>query len=183
MAKAPKNIKLSKEQKEEFRRLTQLANRRIKNAFTAYEKEGNKTVPREITGGIQVREQWASEKYALSRSTKFATEKEYRKQLHFLRQFEHMRPGIKEYTTIHREKTLIAMETILGTDVPEEIVNAVNKANAPKVSKLWEAFSDKASRMGLKYSSQDAVYQALMDTFSEDLQGFSSIIPTKKKAG
>ena len=59
-----KYIKLTAQQKDEIRRLTQLANRRIRNAFKAYEKEGKRVVPLEIVGKpeLQTREGWHTEK-------------------------------------------------------------------------------------------------------------------------
>lgn len=180
-----KYVKLSAEQKEEIRRLTQLANRRIKQAFKVYEAEGRKIAPKDVTGGIQTREQWASKNYALSRSVRFESEKEYRKQLHFLRQFEFMRPTMTEYTEVQREKTLQGMQTVLGDDVeiPKEVKEAISKANAPQLSKFWKAFSDKAARMGMKYSSNEAATAAMTEVFLEDVQGMSSSIPIGKKAG
>lgn len=165
-----KHIELSKAQKEEIRRLTQLANRRIKSAFQAYQKEGMDIVPREVTGGIQLKEQWASDKYAISRSVKFASQKEYREQLNFLRSFEVTRPGIKEYTEVQRQKTLQAVETTLGEEVPDKVVKKLNKMSAPQLSKFWNKFDDKATKMGAKYSSNDAMYQTLSEFFPEDMK-------------
>jgi hypothetical protein len=153
--------------KEEFRRLTQLANRRIAAAMKAYEAEGKKIAPYDVTGGIQTRKQWESDKYALSRSIKFESEKEYKQHLHWLRQFEHMRPGIKEYTQVQREKTLAGMETALG-EVPEALSKLINQMTAPQLSDFWDKFSRAASRLGMKYSSGDAAQQAVQDYFSED---------------
>jgi methionine synthase II (cobalamin-independent) len=129
-------ITLSAAQKEEIRRLTQFANRRIANAFKSYEKEGMDVVPNEITGGIQTREDWASDKYAISRSIKFASQKEYREQLHWLRQFEVMRPSITEYSEAQQEKTLQGLETALG-DVPNALKDMVKKLSAPELTSLW----------------------------------------------
>lgn len=167
-----KYIDLSKAQKEEIRRLTQLANRRIKAAFKAYEKEGMRITPREVTGNIQIREQWYSEKYALSRSVRFETQKEYRQHLHYLRQFEHARPGIKEYTQAQREKTLDAIETSLG-EVPKDLQQKIMKMNAPQLAKFWEKFSEKSQKLGLKYASDKAMEAALHDFFPEDVQSFN----------
>jgi hypothetical protein len=172
---AGKYVELTKAQKEEIRRLTQLANRRIKAAFKAYEKEGMSVVPKEITGGIQLREQWESEKYALSRSVKFESMKDYREQLNFLRSFEVTRPGIKEYTAVHREKTLEAIETSLGTSVPNDIIKKVKKLSAPQLSKFWNSFSDKAVKLGAKYSSTAAMGATLAEFFPEDIAHFNMI--------
>jgi hypothetical protein len=47
--------KLDKAQKEEVRRLTQLANRRIAAARKAFAKEGMSIAPKAVTGGIQIK--------------------------------------------------------------------------------------------------------------------------------
>lgn len=172
---AGKFIDLSAAQKEEIRRLTQLANRRIKAAFKAYEKEGKEVVPREVVGDIQLREQWASEKYAISRSVKFTSHKEYREQLQFLRKFEFQMPGIKEYTKVQREKTLQGIETSLGTEVPADIVKKINKMSAPQLSEFWNEFSDKAAKLGMKYSSNAAMQQTFEELFSEDVKNATNV--------
>jgi hypothetical protein len=169
-----------KEQKEEFRRLTQLANRRISQAFKEYEKAGKKVAPYDVTGGIQTREQWASEKYALSRSIKFASEREYKQHLHWLRQFEHMRPSMTEYTQVQREKTLQGIETSIGTDVPEQLSKMINKLNAAQLSDFWNKFSDKASKMGMKYSSDAALAATAAEFFEEDVKGLATNLITGK---
>ena len=182
MAKKSDYIALSKAQKEEVRRLTQLANRRIAAAFKAYESEGKTIVPNEVTGGIHLREDWASKKYAISRSVKFKSQKEYREQLHWLRQFEHMRPGIKEYTQVQREKTLQGLETALG-DVPEDVQKKVGKMTAPQLSEFWNVFSDKAARMGAQYSSNDAMDSTINEFFPEDKEALvQAPFKQKKKA-
>lgn len=170
-------MKLSAQQKEEIRRLTQLANRRIANAFKAYEKEGKTLAPSEVTGGIQTREQWHSEKYALSRSVKFESFKEYREQIHFLRQFEVMRPSITEYTKVQQEKTLQAIESSLG-HLPKGTAKQINKMSAPQLAEFWKQFSDNARRAGMKYSSDAIMNQTMNDMFPEDVK---AIVP--KKAG
>ena len=43
-------VQLNPAQKEEIRRLTQLANRRIKNVDKAYAKEGKSVLPKELVG-------------------------------------------------------------------------------------------------------------------------------------
>ncbi len=172
-----KYIKLTAQQKEEVRRLTQLANRRIANAFKAYEKEGKTLAPSEVTGGIQTREQWASEKYALSRSVKFESFKEYRDRIHFLRQFEVTRPSITEYNKIQQEKTLQAIESSLG-QIPEGTEKKISKMTAPQLAEFWKQFSNNASRAGMKYSSDAIMNQTMNDMFPEDIK---AVVP--KKAG
>jgi len=170
-----KYVKLSKQQKDEIRRLTQLANRRIANAFKVYEREGKSIAPSEVTGGIQTREQWHSEKYALSRSVKFTSMQEYRKQLHYLRQFEVMRPGIKEYTEIQREKTLQAIESSLG-QIPTGTTKQINKMTAPQLTEFWKLFSDKARKKGMKYASGEVMEDTMREFFPEDIK---TVVPKK----
>jgi hypothetical protein len=183
MAKKPKagyTIK-DKDAKEEFRRLTQFANRRIAAAFKEYEKEGFRVVPADVTGGLSTRQDWYSDKYALSRSIKFANEKEYKKHLHWLRQFEHIRPTIGEYTDVQRTKTLDAIETTLGMDVPEQLAKTIAKASAPQLSRLWKEFNRKVVRQGFRYSSNDAMSAALLEIFPEDVTGMATSLEGKFK--
>ena len=171
-----KYIKLTANQKDEVRRLTQLANRRIKAAEKAYRKEGMSVLPAEVAGKYQIKEQWNTKNTPISRSVKFEDQKAYRKQLQYLRSFEATRPGIKEYTRIQQEKTKEAMETSLGADVPDQLAKKVEKMTAPELSKFWKSFSDKASKMGVKYASDSAMNQTLSEFFPEDMQGFTQNI-------
>jgi hypothetical protein len=173
-------VKLSKAQKEEIRRLTQLANRRIKAAFKAYEKEGKSVMPYEVVGNVDIREKWDSEKYALSRSIKFATQNEYKMRLKYLRQFEKERPGIKEYTKIQREKTKIAMETSLGQELPNYVSKVIDKMTAPQLSDFWQKFNKKSAKLGMKYSSNEAMAKAMQDYFQEDIE---HLYTDEQKAG
>jgi hypothetical protein len=171
--------KLDKAQKEEVRRLTQLANRRIAAAAKAFEKEGMSIAPKAVTGGIQIKEQWNSDKYAISRSIKFATEAEYKKQLAFLRQFDpsstkNARPSITEWTKTERDKTLAAVESVLGDDVPEELAKKISKMSAPQLSHFWKVFSDKAQKVGVKYNSNAIMMDTLAEFFPEDMKAFDN---------
>ena len=47
---ASKYVKLTSAQKDEIRRLTQLANRRIKFALKEYERSGGTVLPKEVVG-------------------------------------------------------------------------------------------------------------------------------------
>jgi hypothetical protein len=170
-----KFIDLSAAQKEEIRRLTQLANRRIKAADRAYRKEGLEIIPREIAGDYQIREKWTTSTTPISRSVKFTSQKEYRQQLQFLRSFEVGRPGIKEYTRVQQEKVLDAIETSLGVDVPKDLVKRVGKMSAPQMSDFWNAFSDKASKLGIKYASDKAMAQTIAEFFPEDLTAIAAV--------
>lgn len=167
--------KLTASQKDEIRRLTQLANRRIKSAEKAYSKEGMDVLPSEVTGDYQIKEKWNTKKAPISRSVKFESPQAYRKQLQFLRSFEVSRPSITDYTKIQRGKTLDAVETSLGVDIPEKMGQKVNKMSAPQLSQFWKSFSSKASKLGVKYSSEKAMEQTLAEFFPEDMEGFNTV--------
>jgi hypothetical protein len=173
-----KFVDLSNAQKEEIRRLTQLANRRIKAAQRAYAKEGLDVTPAEVTGQHQIKEQWHTESTPLSRSVKFQSQAEYRKQLNYLRSFERQRPGIKEYTDIQREKTNQALESSLGTSPPDSLRAKIDTMSPAQLSQFWKTFSDKSSKLGIKYSSSQAMAQSLSEFFPEDMANFNSL--TKK---
>lgn len=163
-------IKLTPKQKDEVRRLTQLANRRIKAAEKAYRKAGHDIVPREVAGRHQIRERWATKSTPISRSVRFEDEQAYRKQLKYLRSFEMEKPGIKEYTRVQRTKTAEAIETSLGQDLPENLQNKLSKMTAPELSEFWNKFSDKASKLGIQYSSEQAMQQTMNEIMPEDLE-------------
>lgn len=167
-----KYIKLTAQQKDEIRRLTQLANRRIRNAHRAYERAGKRIVPLEIVGKpeLQTKEGWHTEKTPLSRSVKFTSHREYRQHLQWLRQFEVSRPGIKEYTEIQRQKVAQAVATSLGGEYTFNVVmEKLSKMTAPEVADFWDTFSEKARRKGLQYSSEAVMIETFQELFPEDL--------------
>lgn len=170
-----KYIKLSPKQKDEIRRLTQLANRRIKAADRAYKKKGLQVLPRDVVGKYQVKEKWHTKNTPISRSIKFTSQKEYRRKLHELRQFEHMRPGIKEYSEVQRNKTKQAIESSLGMDVPGNLEKKIDKMSAPELSRFWDRYSEKASKLGLKYSSEQAMQETLNEVMGDDIGQLISI--------
>ena len=141
--------KLTAYEKNELRRLTQMANRRIIAYMVEYEKAGLSIIPKEVSGGIQTREQWATEKYAISRSTKFANEQAFRSHLNWLKQFERpaIRPRVTEYTKTQKLKTIEAYKTIMG-DINEETIKKIEKMSLPELTKFWKKFSDRARRLG-----------------------------------
>lgn len=168
MAKKPEYIKLTNEQKKELRRLTQLANRRIAAFTKEYEKYGLSIIPYEVSGGIQTRKQWATEKYAISRSTKFKSEIEFKKHMQWLRQFENpvIRETVTSYTKTQQKKTLQAMETALG-GVTDEQRRMIESMSAGELALFWDTFSDIANRKGVQYSSDATLYQT-WELFNED---------------
>lgn len=160
--------KLTPEQKNELRRLTQMANRRIKAYMQEYEKAGLSIIPKEVGGGIQTRSQWASEKYAISRSTKFANEEAFKAHLKWLSQFEKsaIRPRVTEYTKTQRTKTMEAYETIMG-GINEATAKKIEKMSLTDLTKFWKKFSDRARKLGTKYSS-DAMAILMEDELYEE---------------
>lgn len=171
---------LTKDQKDEIRRLTQLANRRIKYAAKEYARSGASVLPKEVVGGLQIREKWATPNTPISRSVKFESEREYKKQLAFLRSFdpkamkEAARPSISEYTMIQRSKTIDALETSFGVDINAGMAAKLNTMSAPKLSEFWDTYSKKAAKLGFKYSSSQAMAQTLQEFFPEDIQGLQT---------
>lgn len=171
---AGKYVNLSASQKDEIRRLTQLANRRIKFAEKEYKRSGGTVLPREVVGDLQIKEKWATPNTPISRSVKFESEKDYRKQLQFLRSFDPkaskqgVRPSISQYTLIQRDKTRNAIETSFGQEVSDAINDKISRMSAPQLSEFWNTYSRKSAKLGLKYSSGDAMRQTITEFFPED---------------
>lgn len=167
-------VSLSAQQKDEIRRLTQLANRRIKFAEKEYKRSGGTVLPREVVGDLQIKEKWATPNTPISRSVRFESEKDYRKQLQFLRSFDPKasnqgaRPSISQYTLIQRDKTRNAIETSFGQEVSGAINDKISKMTAPQLSEFWNTYSIKSAKLGLKYSSGDAMRQTITEFFPED---------------
>lgn len=161
-------VQLNPAQKEEIRRLTQLANRRIKNVDKAYAKEGKSVLPKELVANFQIRETWQTKANPLSRSVKFEDEKAYNEHLRMLRSFETSRPGIKEYTQIQRMKTSAAIETALGKDLPPSFAKKLGRMTAPTLADFWNKFSERAARMAASYSSLSAITETIEEFFPED---------------
>ncbi len=168
MASRDDLYKLTVEQKKELRRLTQLANRRIKAFTEVYEKEGLEIIPYEVSGGIQTRDQWHSENYALSRSTKFSSRKAFNEHMRFLRSFEHRRENVTEYTKTQRHKTAKAIRTSLGVRQGKKLVDEISKMNVAQMKKFWNEFENRARALGVSYSS-DAVMDQMLELYSEDV--------------
>lgn len=165
------NFKLTAAQKDEVRRLTQKANRRIKTAEKTYRQAGKDVLPREVVGQYQTKERWATPSTPMSRSVVFEDEQAYKKQMQFLRSFEspiNAKPTLTEYTKQQRTKTEQAMETSLGIDVPKSVKERLRTMTAPELSEFWNRFSDNASRAGLRYSSDAAMQQTMDEMFGED---------------
>jgi hypothetical protein len=192
--------KLDKAQKEEIRRLTQLANRRIAAARKEFGVNG--ISPSAITGGIQLKEDWFSEKYAISRSIKFENEAAYREQLKFLQSFDpkakgYTRPSLSEWAEVERNKTVAAVESVLGVDSLAEafpdpvdengnslldgkkkpvlgLYSKIMKMRARDMDAFWRVFSDKAKKVGPKYNSNAIMMDTLAEFFPEDIKAFNN---------
>lgn len=168
-----KTVKLTSVQKEEIRRLTQLANRRIANAMKLYESKGLTIAPYEVTGGIQERSQWVSDKYAISRSVKFNSVKDYKDQLRFLKQFDpkassNPAPTIVQHGKVQQKKMTAAIETITGGELKTSLLDKISKLDSAKASLFWKDFSEVASKLGTEYSSEALIPYA-EEYFKEDL--------------
>lgn len=150
--------KLTANQKSELRRLTQKANRRIIAFTKEYEKGGLEIIPFEVSGGIQHKSQWHTEKTPISRSIKFDSEKDFIKHINWLKKFDspiHTKT-VTEYTKKEREKTLKAINTSLGR-VKRTEYDMINKMSVAELSKFWIKFSSIAQQLGIEYSSKAAM--------------------------
>ena len=171
-----------KSQVDLIRRLTQKANRRITQAFKIYEETGKYRIPGAITEGrITTREDWSSEKYPLSRSIVFESEKAFQKHLAWLQRFDLPEargglPTMTEYQHIQGNKILLAMQTALGGatpyDMPPEIMEHMYKAimnmSAPEQTDFWKAFQKRGQKLLDKFSSKAAMEQALNEFFGKE---------------
>lgn len=160
--------RLTQDQKNELRRLTQKANRRIKAYMKEYEKEGLTIIPFEESGGIQTKEQWATERTPISRSTKFGSEQAFKKHMAWLKQFDNpaKTQPVSEYTKAQRKKTIKAIETSIGNIAPRE-KQIVNEMSAADLSKFWDKFSERAKKLGIRYSS-NAAMEGVLELYKED---------------
>ena len=179
-------LKLSVREKDNFRRLTQKANRRIKMATKQYEKEGLSVLPKKLTGGlIQHRSEWQTKKNPLSRSfTRFKTKREFNQYVNKLRQFDIPDskggvPTYTEYQSIGAMKMKQALDTSLGgavyRNVPPEIQEALDRRidnmGVEEQAKFWKAYSVQSQKMLLTYSSEVAMQKVMDEIFlKEDLK-------------
>lgn len=166
-------VNLTPAQKDEIRRLTQFSNRRILAVAREYKYAGKDVLPRELVGDYQIKEKWHATKTPISRSVKFDSMQDYRRQLNKLRAFEVQRDDIWTYTRVQKEKTLQAVESALGIEAPQELQDKINNLSAPKLADFWVNFSNKSARMGTKYSSNSAMQSAMEDYFKEDIDSLT----------
>src|SRR5690625_1435239 len=168
-------FKLTAKQKDEIRRLTQLANRRIRTAEKQYREQGKLVAPRDVVGHVQTKDKWHTDKTPISRSVVFESEKDYKEQLRFLKSFDpkstgQARPTMTQYTKIQRDKTARAVESSLGVPMPDSMKEKISKMTAPELSEFWKKFSEKSSKLGLRYSSEQAMQDTLNELYPEDLK-------------
>ena len=167
--------KVPMDRRKEYKRLVQKANRRIASAMKTYEKAGRTIAPVQVTGGIQVREQWSTQKYAISRSITFASESEYKKMMKLLKSFDLPntkggRPTIREYTKVQAVKIQKAIETAIGVDPSGLLAEKLSKMTAPEMTDFWNMFNEKALRKGVQYSSESVLSETLQEFFKEDIE-------------
>lgn len=166
-------LQLTLDQKEEIRRLTQRANRRIISAQKTYAKHGRTVIPVEIGGKYQTMNQWKGGDRPISRTVVFDSQSDYKRQLQFLRSFEDYpgaRPTIREFTKIQRKKVLQAVETSLGTEGSKLLLKRMNKMSAPELAQFWDVFSENAARKGLQYASDTVMQESMGEFFKEDIE-------------
>lgn len=168
------SVTLSRAQKEEIRRLTQFANRRIIAVEQAYRRAGKDVLPRELVGDYQIKEKWHTSKTPISRSVKFDSLQDYRRQLKKLRSFEFEKDDIWTYTRVQREKVLQAVETSLGVTAPPDLQNKILSLSAPQVTDFWKKYSERSIKMLSSFSSNAAMAETAYELFPEDLTGLSS---------
>lgn len=175
--------KLTNAQKDEIRRLTQLANRRIKTAEKQYRQAGKMVAPKDVVGHVQTKDKWHTPNTPLTRSVVFESKEDYQRQLRFLQSFDPKAPGsprqkkqtMSDYTKVQRAKTAQAMQTSLGVDVPLSVLERINELTAPELSEFWKRYSEKSSKLGVKYSSLQAMQETLNELFPEDVKQFEGI--------
>ena len=178
-----KSFKPTKAQADVIRRLTQKANRRVKQAFKLYENAGKNRIPAALTGGvITIREDWQTAKNPLSRSITFASEKAFQQHMQYLKKFDMPEikgglPTMSEFSAIQTNKIIMALETSLGSggslyDMPPEIMQhmykVIGKMTAPEQTEFWKAFQKRGQKLLEKYSSKAAMEQALNEFFGKE---------------
>lgn len=166
-------IQLTADQREEIRRLTQRANRRIISAQKTYAKAGRTVIPAEIAGKFQTIKQWEAHDRPISRSVKFETQAEYKRQLAFLKSFDDRpgaRPTMREYTNVQRQKVAQALETSMGRVPSKKLFKRLRKMTAPELGEFWDSFSEKAARKGLQYASDSVMQESVEEFFNEDIE-------------
>lgn len=167
-------VNLTPRQKDEIRRLTQFANRRILAVAREYKYAGKDVLPRELVGDYQIKEKWHATKTPISRSVKFDSMQDYRRQLKKLRSFEFEKDDIWTYTRVQREKVLQAVESSLGVAAPQDLQDKILSLSAPQVTDFWKKYSERSIKMLSSFSSNAAMSETAHELFPEDLTGLAS---------
>ena len=170
---------LNKRQKENIRRLTQRANRRIMAVEREFKKQGLKILPEDATGGIQTRQQWETKGKPLSRSVQFESKKDYQKRLKQLQDIAgktkdrdaiYARKVVEQHARIERKKTIKGVETSLGVDAPPSLEAKLNNMTAAEVKEFWVKFDSKSAQLGREYTSEAALVATTNEFFNEDYE-------------
>ena len=117
----------------------------------------------------------------MSRSVKFDSLKDYKKQLKKLRSFQFEKDDIWTYTNVQREKVLLAVESSLGVEVPPDLRTKILTLSAPRITDFWKKYSDISIRLLGRYSSNAAMVDTAYELFPEDLIGISVSIDKRPK--
>lgn len=159
---------LTEKQKKFLRRLTQRANRRITTADKKFRAEGREILPRSIAGKYQVRDRWETKTNPLSASTKFESRREYQARISMLRDLANT-PTYTEFARVEQRKITKAVKTSFGRDLPPDLEKRLAKMTPPQLAEFWSRYSARASQLGLRYSSAQAMKETMEDFFSEDI--------------
>lgn len=168
------SFKLNKDQAKELKRLTQKANRRIKSYMTVYEEGGHAVLPYKYTGGfdVQAKQQWTGATTPLSRSTKFASEKEYKQYINTLkRKFDNERtpeyvPTVRQSMKLEHSKLSQALDTA-GIKPNRQ---AIKKMSLMDTKAFWDKFNERAVSKGLLYSSDQVLSEMVGELGAEQTE-------------
>ena len=72
-----------------------------------------------------------------------------------------------EYTNAQRAKTIEAYKTIMG-GINEATAKKIEKMSLTELTKFWKEFSDRARKLGPKYSSDAMAILMEDELFEED---------------
>ena len=170
---------LSKRQKDNIRRLTQRANRRIMAVEREFKKQGLKILPADATGGIQTKQQWETKGKPLSRSVQFESKRDYQRRLKELqtiagktkeRDAIYGRRVLMEHTREERRMTIKGIESSLGREITPELRARINNMSAAEVKEFWVKYDNQSAKLGIEYSSGDAMERTMHEYFDEDYE-------------
>ncbi|MGL4521855.1 MAG: hypothetical protein ACRCWQ_04855 [Bacilli bacterium] len=186
---------LTADEKNELRRLTQKANRRIKTAYDElileqkHKKGRKKTViiPLAVAGrNKQIQKQWATESTPYSRSTKFETKEDFRRHMNELRSFDpglaHSKPTLKEYAKTSANKILKAFDTA-GVQLTAEQRKLLSSLSVEQQRQFWRKYDEIASKYFNNYSSDQVFADMASDpeVFNSFMNQINLLIDNMKK--